>query len=141
MKRTVVDAKKLLNWINGRIESLGVKKSRENCERRVLRETKAKILEMRTDEKAYYSQIAKKGSQVRDEKLEPYYDYILPIIERLQKEGKTTAYAITNALNAMGEKTVRGRAFRDVITSRLMKKLRERQTQIDLVNYIEEKKK
>lgn len=71
--------------------------------------------------------LSKKGKEARAKNSEPYYEKILPIIDTLQKEGYKTAYAITNKLNAMGEKTVRGKAFRDVITKRYMEKLKKRQ--------------
>jgi len=124
----VVETEKILSWINERKKSLSGKTSRIHELNAVEREIRR--LSVPND----FSLVSRKGIEARTKKYEEFYEHIIPIIRQLRSEGKKTAYAITNALNDMGEKTVKGRAFRTVIVSKLMKLADERSSQLDLVN-------
>jgi len=89
-------------------------------------------LSIKSKETTDFEEFSKQGVEARRERLQPFYAHILPIIAALISQGKTTSYAITNTLNAMGEKTARGKNFRPVQVGRLMKMLEERSDEFQL---------
>lgn len=100
----------------------GTKKStpKEIVLKQVLLLAKKKTIDV--EEKRFFE----KGVEGRRKKLESYYDYVLPIIAEIYKQGNTTAYSIVNILNERGERTVTGKAFREVIVTKLMNLAKER---------------
>jgi len=75
---------------------------------------------------------SKQGVNARNENLKPFYAHILPIIANLMNQGKTTSYAIANALNEIGEKTARGKSFTPSQVTLLMKRLEDNTDNLQL---------
>lgn len=75
---------------------------------------------------------SRQGVDARNERLKPFYAHILPIIATLISQGKTTSYAIANALNKIGEKTARGKDFRPPQVALLMKRLEDNTDNLQL---------
>jgi len=120
--KRVIDADEMLAWINEMIENTKPKTARWVALKDLEREVKRIAV-----------RLAEPQIKGRKRSLEKFYSHILPIIRALQKEGKTTAYAITKALNERGEKTFTGRMFRDMIVTKLMKLADERKNQLDFM--------
>ena len=130
MKEKIIKLNDALNWITDREKNpqiRGVRKAE-------LGEVKRSLIRMSVTSKIDVKELSNKSIASRRKNLEVYYTHIIPVIEKLQKEGKITGYAITNALNAMGEMTVRGKAFRPPQVHRLMELQKERDTQMDLID-------